>query len=83
MGDDPDGYRTMPETVDFIERYASLVPVSVRYTTRHFRAWHGRWIPGRHAQGTWRCRAVVIASGAFNIAHIPSSRRSSRPELRS
>ena len=33
QGDDPDGYRTMPEIIDFIERYARLISAPVRTDT--------------------------------------------------
>jgi len=28
-GDDPDGYRTMPEVIDFIDRYAKVISAPV------------------------------------------------------
>ena len=71
-GDDPDGFRTMGETVAFIERYAQVVsaplrthcPVtSVRRTVDGYEVVAG--------QGTWHCKAVVLATGAFNIAQVP------------
>ena len=71
-GDDPDGFRTMDETIAFIERYATLVsapvrthcPVaSVRSTGDGYRV--------VTEQGTWHCRTVVLATGAFNVAQVP------------
>ena len=71
-GDDPDGFRTMGETIAFIERYAQVVsaplrthcPVtSVRRTADGYEVVAG--------QGTWHCKAVVLATGAFNIAQVP------------
>ena len=32
-GDDPDGFRTMPETIDFIERYAEVISAPVQTDT--------------------------------------------------
>src|SRR5262245_10103386 len=32
-GDDPDGFRTMPETIGFIERYAAAISAPVRTRT--------------------------------------------------
>ena len=32
QGDDPDGFRTMPETIDFIERYAEAISAPVGAT---------------------------------------------------
>jgi putative flavoprotein involved in K+ transport len=71
-GDDPDGFRTMPETIAFLERYAKRVspplqthcPVTaVRRTADGYEVVAG--------QGTWHCKAVVLATGAFNIAQVP------------
>jgi len=71
-GDDPDGFRTMPETIAFLERYAKRVspplhthcPVTaVRRTDDGYEVVAG--------EGTWHCKAVVLATGAFNIAQVP------------
>ena len=71
-GDDPDGFRTLGETIAFIERYAKVVsaplwthcPVaSVRRTANGYEVVAG--------QGTWQCKAVVLATGAFNVAQAP------------
>jgi putative flavoprotein involved in K+ transport len=71
-GDDPDGFRTMPETIAFIERYAKVVSAPLRahcpVTSVRRRVDDYEVVT---AQGTWHCRAVVLATGAFNIAHMP------------
>jgi len=71
-GDDPDGFRTMAETVAFIERYASLLSPPLR---THCPVVSVRRVPEGYEvvteQGTWQCKAVVIATGAFNIAQVP------------
>jgi putative flavoprotein involved in K+ transport len=72
-GDDPDGYRTMPETITFLERYAavSTAPVQTHTTvTSVSRCASGYTIATD--QGDWSCRAVVLASGACNIASVPA-----------
>jgi putative flavoprotein involved in K+ transport len=72
-GDDPDGYRTMPETIAFLERYAAVcaAPVQTHTTvTSVRRADHGYTVATD--QGDWSCRAVVLASGACNLASIPA-----------
>jgi len=72
-GDDPDGYRTMPETIAFLERYAavSAAPVQTHTTvTSVCRADHGYTVSTD--QGDWSCRAVVLASGACNLASVPA-----------
>jgi putative flavoprotein involved in K+ transport len=72
-GDDPDGYRTMPETIAFIERYAevSAAPVQTHTTVTSVRRCESGYTVVTN-QGTWHCRAVVLASGACNIASVPA-----------
>jgi putative flavoprotein involved in K+ transport len=75
-GDDPDGYRTMPETIRFIERYAEVIsaPVHTHTTVTSVRAIEQGYevVTDR---GTWKCRAVVIATGACNIPSVPAVSR--------
>ena len=69
---DPDGYRSMAQTIAFIEDYAKRVapPLRLGATVRRVR---------RHDYGyavftddrAWNCRAVVLASGAFNVPVVP------------
>ncbi len=72
-GDDPDGFMTMPEVVQFLQRYAALVRAPVLTGTQVMRV---RQVEGGYevatSQGPWRCRVLVIASGACNIAAVPS-----------
>ena len=71
-GDDPDGFRTLPETIAFLERYARLV--SPRLTTNCRVTSVRRTADGYEVattQGTWSCKAVVLATGGFNIAQLP------------
>jgi putative flavoprotein involved in K+ transport len=72
-GADPDGYRTMPEVIDFIARYAAAIaaPVRTHTTVKSVRGTAGAY-EVRTDQGDWRCRAVVIASGACNLARVPA-----------
>jgi putative flavoprotein involved in K+ transport len=72
-GDDPDGFRTMPETIGFIERYAEVIsaPVQTGTTVTSVRGTDDGYIVATD-QGDWRCRTVVIASGAFAIPRIPA-----------
>ncbi|WP_337906813.1 NAD(P)/FAD-dependent oxidoreductase [Kribbella solani] len=71
-GPEPDGYLTMAEVTEFIERFAKLsaAPVrtgievlSVRRTDTGYRV--------LTSDGEISCRAVVIASGAFNQPVVP------------
>ena len=73
-GDDPDGFRTLPETIAFIERYAGTMSAPVLAHTRvdSVRA----SAPGYEivtTQGTWECRTVVLATGACNLAQVPAA----------
>jgi len=72
-GDDPDGFRTMPETIAFLEGYAKRVSPPLQThcpVTAVRRTADGYEVVA--AQGTWHCRAVVLATGAFNIAQVPA-----------
>jgi putative flavoprotein involved in K+ transport len=71
-GPDPDGYRTLPEVIDFIAAYAQaiLAPVRTQTTVTSVRRTERGYLV-RTDQGDWSCRTVVIASGAFNIASVP------------
>ena len=72
-GDDPDGYRTMPETIAFIERYADAISAPLQTSTEVTSV---RRSDGGYAiatdQGDWQCRAVVLATGACNLPHVPA-----------
>ena len=72
-GDDPDGYRTMPETIAFIERYAEVTsaPVQTDTTVTSVRGVDDGYLVAT-TQGDWRCRTVVIATGAFAVPRIPA-----------
>jgi putative flavoprotein involved in K+ transport len=72
-GEDPDGYRAMPDTIVFIERYAEVISAPVRTHTKVTsvqRIEDGYEIATD--QGTWRCQTVVLATGACNIPHVPA-----------
>jgi putative flavoprotein involved in K+ transport len=72
-GDDPDGYRTMPETIAFLEWYAQRIsaPVHTQTTvTRVHRTETGYSVATDH--GEWRCKALVLASGACNVPSVPA-----------
>ena len=72
-GDDPDGFMTMPEVVDFITGYAKEVaaPVHAGTTVTTVRRTDGGYRVMTD-QGVWDCRAVVLASGAFNVPRVPA-----------
>src|SRR5262245_57963546 len=72
-GDDPDGFRSMSETVAFIERYATTIaaPVRTQTTVTSVRS-SGDGYEVATSQGEWRCDTVVLATGACNIAQVPA-----------
>src|SRR5262245_21792861 len=81
-GDDPDGYRTVPEVIDFLARYAAVISAPVESHTRVTS------LSGADSgfvvttdKGVWRCRSVVLATGACNIARIPAVAASVPPGI--
>jgi putative flavoprotein involved in K+ transport len=72
-GDDADGFMTMPEVIDFIARYSSVIsaPVRTNTTVTSVRAVNGGYEVATD-RGTWTCRTVVLAGGACNIANVPA-----------
>ena len=73
QGDDPDGYRALPEVIDFIAEYAKAIaaPVRTHTTVTSVRPTESGYLV-RTDQGDWRCRTLVLASGACNIAGVPA-----------
>jgi putative flavoprotein involved in K+ transport len=71
-GPDPDGYRTLPEVIEFVATYARRIsaPVRTRTTVTSVRSTETGYLV-QTDQGHWSCRALVLASGAFNIACVP------------
>jgi putative flavoprotein involved in K+ transport len=72
-GNDPDGYRTLAETIDFIANYAKAIaaPVRTHTTVTSLRSTDAGYLV-RTDRGDWLSRTVVLASGACNIADIPA-----------
>jgi putative flavoprotein involved in K+ transport len=71
-GDEPDGFMTMPQVVEFVSRYATAIdaPVesdtvvtAVRVAETGYRV--------VTSEGQWRCRSVVLASGACGAPKLP------------
>ncbi|MGA8203170.1 MAG: NAD(P)-binding domain-containing protein [Woeseiaceae bacterium] len=71
-GDDPDGFMPVAELVRFIEDYAASAALPLRTHTRVTSVTRER---ARYRvdtnRGSWVCNAVVLATGACNIASIP------------
>ncbi len=74
-GADPDGYMTMAEVVEFVARYAVVAgaPVRPHTTVTSVRQAEDGYDVVTSA-GDFRCRTVVLASGACNAPHVPALR---------
>jgi len=73
QGSDPDGFRTMRETIDFIERYAGVIAAPIRTHTNVTSVRNsGEGYDVATDQGVWKCQAVVLATGACNIPLVPA-----------
>lgn len=72
-GDEPDGFMSSAEVVDFIARYASVIAAPVRTGTTVLGVEpRGRGYRVVTDRGIWTCRSLVIASGAFNVPVVPA-----------
>ena len=73
QGGDPDGFRTMPETIGFIEQYAQIISAPIRNHTRvtsvRSRSEGYEVVTDR---GDWHCETVVLATGACNTPLVPA-----------
>jgi putative flavoprotein involved in K+ transport len=72
-GDDPDGFMTMPEVVDFISGYAAAIdaPVVCGARVTCVEATSGGYLVTSD-EGQWSCEAVVLCAGAFNTPDVPA-----------
>jgi len=72
QGDDPDGYMSVGEVVGFVSGYAKHIEAPVLERTTVTRV--GPALDGYRVEtdrGDWLCRAVVLATGAFNVPVVP------------
>ena len=75
-GADPDGFMTMNEVIAFIARFAVVADAPVRphtLVTSVTRSDAGYQVATDH--GDYQCRALVLASGACNVASVPALRQ--------
>ena len=81
-GRDADGFMTMPEVIGFIEGYAATIsaPVQEETVVTSVGA-SGDGFRVATDQGEWRCRTVVLASGACNLADVPVVERELPPSI--
>jgi putative flavoprotein involved in K+ transport len=82
-GNDPDGFRTTPETIAFLDGYAHAISAPVH---THTRVTSLNRSDGGYAvattEGEWRSRTVVLASGACNIPRHPACADAVPPNIR-
>jgi putative flavoprotein involved in K+ transport len=71
-GDDPDGFMTMPDVIQFIDDYADLndSPVHTQTTVECLHHESDAYTVATN-QGDWHSRSVVVASGACNLPSVP------------
>lgn len=81
-GDDPDGFRTMPEIIGFIDRYAEVIaaPVETHTTVLSVRPSDDGYSVTTDKDEI-ACRAVVLATGACNVARIPAVAAQVPPDI--
>jgi putative flavoprotein involved in K+ transport len=71
-GDDPDGFMSTREVIEFIDDYARYCKAPVRTgTTVISLKQHPNGYQVTTERGHWHCRSVVIASGACNLPSTP------------
>ena len=70
---DPDGFRTLPEVIGFIERYARDIaaPVETSTAVTAVRRDEAGYVVRTSCGDDWHGRTVVLASGACNVACVP------------
>ncbi|HSH10154.1 MAG TPA: NAD(P)-binding domain-containing protein [Ilumatobacter sp.] len=81
-GDDPDGFMTRSEIVDFMQGYAEAIdaPVETGTTVTAVRGADDGYEVVTD-QGSWSCRCVVLAGGANNLPNVPDFAASVPPEV--
>ena len=82
-GDDPDGFMWASDVAAFIARYAAAIsaPVVTDATVTSVRR-SGDGYLVTSDQGEWRCQTIVLASGAFNLPHVPAVAAAVPPSVR-
>lgn len=80
--DAPDGFRTLPQTIDLLERYAASFspPLRLRSPVESVRRL-GDGYEVVTPRGTWQASAVVLATGAFNRPNIPALAAALPPDV--
>jgi putative flavoprotein involved in K+ transport len=71
-GDDPGGFMTMPEVIDYLTTYATAIaaPVEEHTEVRSVRQCTDGFTVATD-RGEWTARSVVVASGPYHVAEVP------------
>jgi putative flavoprotein involved in K+ transport len=70
-GPDPDGYMTMPQVIDYLERYSHGAPVHVGTSVLRVEGGPAGYRVTTD-KGAWDAGNVVIATGYCDIPHVPA-----------
>src|ERR1700733_11831870 len=71
-GDEPGGFMTMPEVIDYLSTYAAAIDAPVEDHTEVSSVRQcGEDFVVRTNAGEWRARTVVIASGPYHAVEVP------------
>lgn len=83
QGSDPDGFRTLDETVQFFDGYSSQIsaPIETETGVLNVEPFGSDYLV-RTTQGDWQCRAVVIATGCMSTPNIPGFASKLTPGIR-
>jgi putative flavoprotein involved in K+ transport len=81
-GDDPDGYMTMEEVIDYLDGYARSfgAPVETGTTVIAVEPAPGGYRV-RTDRGDWEAENVVIATGYCDVPHVPPVARGLHPDV--
>ena len=71
-GDDPDGYMSMPEVIDYLGGYADAIaaPVEAHTEVTSLRSEADGYVVATTNE-SWLARTVVVASGAYSRPNVP------------
>ena len=73
QGDDPDGFRTLDETIKFFDGYSSQLSAPIETETGVLSVVSsGDDYRVKTTRGDWLCRSVVIATGCMSTPNVPS-----------
>jgi len=83
QGDNPDGFRTLDETIQFFDGYSSQIsaPIETETGVLSVEPFGDGYIV-RTTRGDWQCRTLVIATGCMSTSNIPGFASELSPSVR-